>query len=176
MSVRFEELRVLQLAESIADGLWKVVVQWERFAKDSVGLQLVRAADSIGANIAEAYGRYHYGEKLQFLYYARGSLFETKYWLNRGQSRQLISTDQYQEFATTLSGLAHQLNTFARATKAQRTPDKQTAKRGREPSTVYDTVYDPILQESLLVDNLDDLFTLEEIESFALQLPNYPIT
>ncbi len=82
MALKFEELRVLQAAEAVADGIWRQVVRWGSFARDTVGKQMARAGDSIGANIAEAYGRFHYGEKLQFLYYARGSLFETKYWLN----------------------------------------------------------------------------------------------
>jgi len=66
MVLRFEELRVLQAAEKVADGIWRRVVRWEAFARDTVGNQMARAADSIGANVAEAYGRYHYGEKLQF--------------------------------------------------------------------------------------------------------------
>jgi four helix bundle protein len=66
MAVRFEELKVLQVAEEVADQLWKIVVVWEGFAKDTVGKQLVRAMDSVGANIAESYGRYHY-EDIEFL-------------------------------------------------------------------------------------------------------------
>ncbi len=90
MGTAFEDLRVLQSAEEVADGIWGQVVEWKSFAKDVVGGQLARAADSIGANIAESFGRFHYGEKLQFLYYARGSLFETKYWLNRALKRKLM--------------------------------------------------------------------------------------
>ena len=93
MAVLFEDLRVLQEAEAVADVVWEVVVTWESFQRETVGKQMVRAIDSVGANIAEGYGRFHYGEKLQFLYYARGSLYETKYWLNRGRSRKLFSED-----------------------------------------------------------------------------------
>jgi four helix bundle protein len=87
--VELEELRVLQTAEQVADGVWRQVAIWDQFARKVVGEQMARAADLIGANIAEAYGRYHYGEKLQLLYYARGSLYETKYWLNRASQRSL---------------------------------------------------------------------------------------
>ena len=69
--------------------IWKRVVQWDEFAKDVVGKQMARSADFIGANIAESFGRFNFGEKLQFLYYSRGSIFETKYWLNRTQVRGL---------------------------------------------------------------------------------------
>lgn len=79
MSTQLEDLKILQNAENIADAIWKRVMKWEKFAKDVVGKQIIRAVDSIGANIAESYGRFNYGEKLQFLYYSRGSLFETKY-------------------------------------------------------------------------------------------------
>ena len=49
----FESLRVYRLAESLADQIWSIVVKWNVFARDTVGKQLVRAVDSIGANIAE---------------------------------------------------------------------------------------------------------------------------
>jgi four helix bundle protein len=87
MAKVFEELEVLRTAEDMADAIWVHVSRWQAFERDTVGKQLVRAVDSIGANIAEAFGRYHYGEKLQFLYYARGSVFEVKYWLNRVHQR-----------------------------------------------------------------------------------------
>lgn len=64
MVLKFEDLRVLQAAEAVADDVWRRVTRWKPFAKDVVGKQLARAADSVGANIAEAYGRFHYGEKL----------------------------------------------------------------------------------------------------------------
>ena len=52
MSATFEDLRVLKLAEEVADSVWKRVVQWDAFPKDVVGKQLTRAVDSIGANIS----------------------------------------------------------------------------------------------------------------------------
>jgi len=46
----FEKLQVYQLSEKLADNIWEIVVTWDSFAKDTVGKQIVRAADSIGAN------------------------------------------------------------------------------------------------------------------------------
>jgi four helix bundle protein len=120
MAASLEDLRVLKLAEELADGIWKLVDSWDAYSREAVGLQLVKAADSIGANIAESFGRYHSGEKLQFLYYARGSLFETKYWINRAAARSLCATDIGADFAERLGHLARQLNTFAASIKAQR--------------------------------------------------------
>lgn len=53
----FENLEVCQLSERLADGLWNTVQRCHSFAKDTVGRQMVRSADGIGANIAEGTGR-----------------------------------------------------------------------------------------------------------------------
>ena len=86
-----DDLKILQLVDQTSDEVWSILKTWDSFARRSIGIQWVRSVDSIGANIAEAYGRYHYGEKIQFRYYARGSVFESKYWLNRSLSRELIN-------------------------------------------------------------------------------------
>jgi four helix bundle protein len=124
MSTSFEDLRVLKSAEEIADAVWKRVSNWDDFPKDVVGKQIARATDSIGANIAESFGRFNFGEKLQFLYYARGSLFETKYWLNRAKVRELMPPESVQEYTTQLSNIARQLNAFADSLKTQRSVSK----------------------------------------------------
>ena len=139
MSATFEDLEVLKSAEMIADSLWTRVVRWDEFAKDVIGKQVARSADSIGANIAESFGRFNFGEKLQFLYYARGSLFETKYWLNRIQARGLLSSQETQKYFDELTALARQLNSFAsglRAVRAQNTSQKPAI---REPEPEYFT-------------------------------------
>jgi four helix bundle protein len=139
MVLKFEELEVLRTAETVADGIWRQVVRWKPFARDVVGGQLAKAGHSIGANIAEAYGRFHYGEKLQFLYYARGSLFETKYWLNRAQQRQLMPPAQVQDYVSQLTNLARRLNAFAADLKIQRNARRSQPKAVREPVTEYVT-------------------------------------
>jgi len=88
-----EDLKIFQVAERVCDRLYELVQPWSSLDKETVGVQLLRAADSVGANIAESYGLYHYGEKLNFLYYARGSLYKTKYWVRRCQQRRLLPAD-----------------------------------------------------------------------------------
>jgi four helix bundle protein len=155
MSATFEDLRVLKTAEEISDSVWKKVVQWDPFAKDVVGKQLTRAVDSIGANISESFGRYHFGEKIQFLYYARGSIFETKYWLNRVKARELMPPTQAQAYIETITALARQLNTFTGSLKAVRNQETKQSKTLREMAAEYQ--FD--LPESIS----DCLFTEEEI-------------
>jgi len=86
-----EEIEVYVMAEEIADKWWEIVSRWTPFAQDTVGKQLIRAVDSIRANIAESYGRYHYGEKINLLYYSRGSLYESKFFTRRARKRKLIA-------------------------------------------------------------------------------------
>ena len=54
----FEDLEVYQLAEELGDQVWDIVIVWPAFAKNSLGYQLVKAVDSIGANLAEGFGRF----------------------------------------------------------------------------------------------------------------------
>jgi len=56
----FQELQVYKLSERLADEIWQTVKTWEPFAKDTMGKQIVRSADSVGANIAEGVGRGSY--------------------------------------------------------------------------------------------------------------------
>ena len=109
-----EDLTLLKKAEEIADANWNLVQSWNEFDRDTLGKQLVRAMDSVGANVAEAFGRFHYGEKINFLYYARGSVFESKYWINRAQKRHLISLETHQQYATRLTDVAVGINTSSR--------------------------------------------------------------
>lgn len=137
MPTSLEDLRVLKNVEQIADAIYKTSSRWDDFAKDVVGKQISRSADSIGANIAESFGRYHFGEKIQFLYYARGSLFETKYWLNRASVRDLISSADSQNYTTRLTNIARQLNLYVSNLKGQRSGEITVAKSVKENPVDY---------------------------------------
>ncbi len=132
MPTSLEDVRVLKSVEQIADAIYKVTSQWDEFAKDVVGKPISRAADSIGANIAESFGRYHFGEKIQFLYYARGSVFETKYWLTRASARDLMSSADTQSYVTRLTVVARQLNLYISSLKGQRAGEITVAKTVKE--------------------------------------------
>jgi four helix bundle protein len=82
MVLRVEDLDIYQMAEELSDRVWEICIKWDYFAKDTIGKQLVRSTDSISANLAEGHGRYHFNDRLKYCYYARGSLEETKSWLN----------------------------------------------------------------------------------------------
>ena len=94
MPKKLSKLEVYILSEELSNLIWDIVNQWNYFEKATIGNQLVRAVDSISANIAECHGRFHYKDKQKFGYYARGSFEETKSWLRKCYQRKLIRNDQ----------------------------------------------------------------------------------
>ena len=117
-TTNFERLRVYQLAEAVADRVWALVVEWDRFSKDTVGQQLVRAADSIGANIAEGTGRGSTRDHRRFVKIARGSLYETKHWLGRAVHRGLLTSAEAEALHALLDEEAPRLNTYLKAIRS----------------------------------------------------------
>jgi four helix bundle protein len=111
----FENLRVYKLSESLADEIWQIVLSWNNFAKSTIGNQLVRAADSIGSNIAEGEGRGSYQDNRRFIRIARGSLQETQHWLRRAYKRNLLNEEQIKNLKAIIEALAPTLNAYLRS-------------------------------------------------------------
>src|SRR6266700_2891702 len=111
----FETLRVYQLSEQLADTIWEIVLEWKVFARDTIGKQLVKAADSIGANIAEGTGRGTYVDNRRFVKIARGSLNETKHWLRRAFKRRLLSDSEVNRLKRIMDELAPKLNAYLKS-------------------------------------------------------------
>ncbi len=155
MPTSLEDVGVLKNAEQIADAIYKISSRWDEFPRDVVGKQIARAADSIGANIAESFGRFHFGEKIQFLYYARGSLFKTKYWLNRVSARELMSSVDSQSYVTRLTDIARQLNLYVSSLKGQRSGEITVAKTVKEDPVEYLTSRLPNDFPDILFDETD---------------------
>ena len=107
-----ENLRIYQESAEFSNIIWSICNDWDYFTKKSIGLQLIRAADSISANIAEGYGRYFYKENLKFCYYARGSFEETKDWIIKAQKRNLISSGEYKKISDFLNNFPKSLNSY----------------------------------------------------------------
>ena len=111
----FENLQVYQLAEKLTDTIWDVVTEWSQFQKDTIGMQLVRAADSVGANIAEGAGRGSYKDNKKFVRIARGSLYETKHFLRRAYKRKMLAQSQTEILAKITDELAPRLNAYLKS-------------------------------------------------------------
>ena len=108
----FENLRVYQLSEDLADLVWEIAAKWDNFNRDTVGKQIVRSADSIGANIAEGTGRFSFQDNKRFGYIARGSLNETKHWLRRAFKRRLLSQEEIEKIRPIMDELSPKLNAY----------------------------------------------------------------
>ena len=108
----FENLHIYRLSERLAEQIWRIVLGWEYFAKNTVGIQIVKAADSVGANIAEGSGRGTEAELRRFLRVARGSLYETQHWLRRAYKRNLLTQKQVDELVAVLRELSPKLNAY----------------------------------------------------------------
>jgi len=111
----FEDLDVYRLAEDLGDRVWDIVLNWPDFPRNSLGYQLVKSADSIGANLAEGFGRFHFAENRQFARISRGSLYETRHWLRRAYKRNLLNEDEVKELRQLLDELAPRLNAYIRS-------------------------------------------------------------
>ncbi len=113
-TTNFENLQIYQLAERLSDEVWEIVARWEHFAKNTVGSQIVRSADSIGANIAEGSGKGTTEDYRRYLRHARGSLYETKHWLRRAENRNLVNANEAEVLRNIMQELIPKLNAYMR--------------------------------------------------------------
>jgi four helix bundle protein len=113
--IRFQDLEVYKLAEQLEDSVWDIVHEWSLLSRDTVGKQLIRSADSIGANIAEGSGRTTFADNRRFVGMARGSLYETQHWLRRAFKRKLLKPKQTTTLQAILDRLGPKLNAYMRS-------------------------------------------------------------
>tara|TARA_Y100001978_G_C23500609_1_gene340846 strand:+ start:345 stop:614 length:270 start_codon:yes stop_codon:yes gene_type:complete len=88
--MKLTDLEVYNLSIRLSDQIWAIYLKMDNQIKFSTGQQIIRSADSVGANIAEGYGRYHFKEVIRFYYFSRGSLYETNHWMYLLKRRGLI--------------------------------------------------------------------------------------
>jgi four helix bundle protein len=110
--MKLEDFNVYNLAMDLGELIYSQIIKWEYFDKDTLGKQLVRAADSVAANLSEGMGRYHYKERKNFSYYARGSLFETKTWITKAKNRKLISDNIFNELLNKIEAIGIKINNY----------------------------------------------------------------
>jgi four helix bundle protein len=111
----FENLRVYRLSEKLSDQVWDTVLGWNYFARNTVDVQLVRSADSVGANIAEGEGHGRFLDNRRFVRMSRGSLNETKHWLRRAYKRHLLTKKQVEGLKIVIDELGPTLNAYLKS-------------------------------------------------------------
>ena len=93
----------------LSNEIWFIAVEWDYFSKDTVGKQLVRAADSVSANIAEGFGRYSKKDKIKFYRISIGSLEESCDWVNKAFVRELLTEQQKNAFLNSFINLKKEI-------------------------------------------------------------------
>ena len=103
----FNDLVAYRLARALAADVYVAVGRWPAFDRSTVGEQVVRSADAVGANIAESTGKWTSADRRRVLLVARGELHETEHWLNVAEERALTGpgAERIAEIARALNGL-----------------------------------------------------------------------
>jgi four helix bundle protein len=110
-----QDLEIYRSAMILGERVWNMTVGWNQYERNTIGIQIARAADSIAANLSEGYGRYHFRENRQFCYYARGSLLEVRTWLQKAESRGLLSQPEFNELNEEVNILGKRLNAYIKS-------------------------------------------------------------
>ncbi len=109
---RLEDLEIYQNSLEMSRMAWKIFNGLSRSMQFNIGDQFLRSVDSVGANIAEGFGRYHYKDSLKFYYNARGSLIESRHWLTLLSERKLITEEIHKDFYDRIEKEGAKLNQF----------------------------------------------------------------
>lgn len=116
-----EDLTSYKIASELSDLVWNIVIKWEWLAKSTVGAQFIRSTDSIAANIAEGFGRYHKKDKIKFYFNARGSLFEAEHWCKKAFKRDLLTETESEHILEKVGKLPREINTLIKLTSNLKT-------------------------------------------------------
>lgn len=113
--LKLNDIDAYKIAFNLSNYVWDLIVKLDRFSKDTLGIQFVRAVDSISANIAEGFGRYSKKDKVKFFRIGFGSMYESLDWNEKALKRKLISKTDYDFIYSELQKLPkliHQLIKF----------------------------------------------------------------
>jgi four helix bundle protein len=113
--IKLGDLEIYRLSLELSDLAWEMYEKMDWQIKKVMGDQFVRAIDSIGANIAEGYGRYHHRDKIKFYYNSRGSLLESKHWTFLLQKRNIIDKEKYEIIMSKLNKQHKKLNLYIKS-------------------------------------------------------------
>ena len=105
-----EDLDAYKSSFELSNYVWKIIIRWGHFEKDTIGKQFARAIDSISANIAEGFGRFSKKDKIRFYYYSLGSVLECKDWNKKCQERSIIKPEEHDYIQARLNDLPREIN------------------------------------------------------------------
>ncbi len=115
--IQLKDLEVYQLSRKLALLGWTIYSKLSIEQKKIIGDQFIRAIDSVGANIAEGYARYHYLEKIRFYHFSRGSLSEAiQHWAELLLELGIIDSETFDQLGEIHKPTEIKLNNFISAT------------------------------------------------------------
>ncbi|MBU2529927.1 MAG: four helix bundle protein [Elusimicrobia bacterium] len=107
---KLEDIKAYVIASDLSDYVWCIVSKWDNLAKFTIGSQFIRSTDSIGANIAEGFGRFHKKDIIKFYYNSRGSVFESAHWCKKAYKRKLLTDEEFNSIISELRKLPKEIN------------------------------------------------------------------
>jgi four helix bundle protein len=111
--ISLKDLEVYQLARELSKKAWVIFERMSWQDKKIIGDQFISSIDSIGANIAESYGRFHYLDRVRFLYNSRGSMLEAiNHWLELLLERGKINQSDFDIMKSIADKLSVKLNNY----------------------------------------------------------------
>ncbi len=110
--ITLDQLKVYQLGRELSRTAWRIYERLDWRTKKINGDQFIESTDSVSANIAEGYGRFHYLDKVKFYYNARGSLLESRNWLDILEERGFINKKDQKEYIIIYKELRPGLNSL----------------------------------------------------------------
>lgn len=117
-----DKLDVYKLARELEKIAWEIysILDWQ--IKKITGDQFIESTDSVGGNIAEGYGRFHYLDKVKFYYNARGSLLESRHWLDLLDERKFLTSDSKKKYLAIYQELRPALNALIQSALIKKFP------------------------------------------------------
>jgi len=115
--IQLKNLEVYTLSRELSKIAWEVynALSWQD--KKTMGDQYLSSTDSMGANIAEGYFRYHFLDRIKFYYNARASLAEcSEHWMELLYERDKVNENIYKKFKELAGKLSVKLNNFISST------------------------------------------------------------
>ena len=116
--IELKNLEVYQISRQISYQSWEIYQEMNWKHQKLIGDQFIRSADSVGANIAEGYARFHDLDRARFYIIAKASLSEYGYhWLDLMYERQLLGQDHFNQIRTLQKKLEIKLNNYISQTR-----------------------------------------------------------
>ena len=115
--IPLNDLEVYKLARELSATGWEIYSELSWQDRKISGDQFIEAVDSVGANIAEGYFRFHFLDKIKFYYISRASLAEScDHWLELLHERGKVKKDKYDKMKQIEKKLSIKLNNFITVT------------------------------------------------------------